>query len=152
MFLLFLSIVSASEAFTAFPSTLLYNFCARRLALSEVEGFTEITFPWVGVVKHPNKAFDLFSLRSYHSSHNRANSLNLAMYASISEFCTVRFHNSCSSFCSSSRGQYSSNIIILRSSHDMAFATRRVRVLIWPLHRDRSLSAKVQATNFTLLS
>ena len=144
--------VSAPEVFAPYPSPWLYNFYARRLALSKVDGLTTITFPWIGGVNPQIKCLTFFPSEVIIPRHKSASSLNTAMYVSMSEFCTVRFHNSCSSFCNSPQGQYSSSIIVLRSSHNMEFAIERVRALMWLFHHENALSSKVHAANFTLLS
>ena len=70
----------------------------------------------------------------------------------MSEPDMVRFHSSCSSFCTSPLGHYSSCIITFRFSQPIAFAIRRVNDLTWLFHHVRALSEKVQVENLTLLS
>ena len=84
--------------------------------------------------------------------HNSDSSLNLDMYASMSEFRTVRFHNSCSIFWISPRGQYLAINISFNSAQGMALATARVMASTCPVHQVRAWSTNVHATNFTFIS
>ncbi|KAL4589207.1 hypothetical protein LXL04_002112 [Taraxacum kok-saghyz] len=70
----------------------------------------------------------------------------------MSEPFMVRFQNSCSSFCTSLRGQYSLRSISFSTSHVRALAASSPIVWTCPFHHVRAPSSKVHAAYLTLKS
>ena len=86
---------SISTGFLPFLLLWPYSFLAYLLALSKLSGFVAITFPWIREVSPQMNRSIFFPSDVIMPGHNRDSSLNLDMYASMSEFWTLRFHNSC---------------------------------------------------------
>ncbi|KAL4573799.1 hypothetical protein LXL04_020616 [Taraxacum kok-saghyz] len=116
---------------------------SRFLTLANVVSWDAITIPRIcGARPHMYRSIFLYSGVTI-PGHSTASS------AFTSEPSIVRFQNSCSNFCTSLLGQYSFNIMVYRSSHDIELAATMPIVWTCPFHQDRAASMKVQAPNFT---
>lgn len=73
-------------------------------------------------------------------------------YGSLQTVIPNMLHTSCSSFCISLLGQYSSSIIVFKSSQIIELEIARVKNLTWPFHHEKVESTYLHATYLTLKS